>query len=92
MVLENEDFKPVVYKKSRGKKKIYKESLSDVVPAEDEDINVETFLKYAKLTNQSLIKYTNPLFQTPPNNPSRPSELQILPETDRETHLPSKHI
>lgn len=45
MVQENEEFKTVVHKKSRGRKKIFKENLSDVVSVEDSGINVDNFMK-----------------------------------------------
>lgn len=46
MVQENEEFLVVTSKKSRGRKKVFKESLSQVVSAEDDsDFNVDNFLK-----------------------------------------------
>lgn len=45
MVQENEEFKTVIYKKSRGKKKIFKENLTDVPSFEDDEFNVEIFMK-----------------------------------------------
>lgn len=46
MVQENEEFKTVVNRKRKGKTKIIKENLSNVVPGEDDhDFDLENFKK-----------------------------------------------